>query len=305
MDIPIDIFGKKLKNPLFLPSGIINDIPNHSMAVKAGVGSLVLKSITVDPREGNPIPRIAKYDSGFINSVGLRNPGLTEAKKQIKLFLEKTNTPVIISVFAVKADDFQRLVYEFSELCPLAIELNLSCPNVSDEFGEILANKADSSYKITKLAKKQAKNIPVISKLSPNTDNIGEIAKACEQAGADAVAAINTVSQGMIIDINKKRPVLGNGKGGVSGTGIKPIAVAKVYEIYEAVKIPILGIGGISTWQDAVEMIMAGASLIGIGSAVYEKGWNVYKDILFGIKTYMEKTNISQIKNLIGAAHEK
>jgi len=275
------------------------------LAVKSGAAAVVLKSTTVEKREGNPIPRVAKYNCGFINSVGLRNPGLKDAKKQIAIFLKKTKVPVIISVFAARVEDFQRLVFELSKLSPTAIELNLSCPNVSDEFGESISNKVESASKIIKLSKKEAGKVPITCKLSPNVDSIGEMAKACEQAGADAIAAINSVSQGMVIDIKRRRPVLGNKKGGVSGPGIKPIAIAKVYEIYEAVKIPILGIGGVCSWQDAVEMMMAGASLVGIGSVVYSKGFGVFENINKGIKKFMKEEKIFNIKNLIGVAHEK
>lgn len=304
MDLSIKLFNQTFSHPLFLPSGIINDIPGHQLAIKSGVAAVVLKSVTVEKREGNPIPRVAKYNCGFINSVGLRNPGLKEAKKQIAIFLKKTESPVIISVFAAKAEDFQRLVFEMSKLKPTAIELNLSCPNVGDEFGEIISNKTKLSYEVTKLAKKEAGKIPIICKLSPNIDSIGEVAKACEQAGADGICAINTVSQGMIIDLDKKKPVLGAKKGGVSGPGIKPIAIAKIYEIYEAVKLPILGMGGVTCWQDVVEMMMAGASLVGVGSAVYSKGYSIYKEIIKGLENYLKKEKISTVKNLIGVAHQ-
>ncbi len=304
MDLSIKLFNQTFSHPLFLPSGIINDIPGHGLAVRSGTAAVVLKSVTVEKREGNPIPRVAKYDCGFINSVGLRNPGLRDAKKQIAVFLTKTKVPVIVSVFAARAEDFQRLVFEMSKLKPAAIELNLSCPNVGNEFGEIISNKTKASYKVTKLSKKEAGKVPIICKLSPNVDNIGEIAKACEQAGADAISAINTVSQGMIIDIKKRKPILGAQKGGVSGFGIKPIAIAKIYEIYEAVKLPILGMGGISSWQDVVEMMMAGASLVGVGSAVYTKGYGVYREIISGLKIYLKKEKILSVKSLIGKGHK-
>jgi dihydroorotate dehydrogenase (NAD+) catalytic subunit len=189
------------------------------------------------------------------------------------------------------------------ELRPAAIELNLSCPNVEDEFGVCLATQKDSSYQVTKAVKKNIGKIPLICKLSPNVPNIGEIAKACEAAGASAISAINTVGPGMVIDIYKKRPILGNKKGGVSGPAIKPIAIRCVFEIYEAVKIPILGMGGISNWQDAVEMMMAGASLVGVGSAVYLRGWGIYGEILIGLKDFLRSQKIPNIKNLIGIAH--
>ncbi len=303
MNLKIKLFNKRLDNPLFLPSGIINEIAGHKMAIDAGAGSVVLKSITINPREGNPIPRVAKYEYGIINSVGLRNPGLKEGKKQIKDFIKKTKTPVIISVFATTVKDFRKLVSETAELKPYAIEINLSCPNVEGEFGQMISNKSDSSQQVIKGVKKEAGKIPLIAKLTPNVDPIYEVAKACEAAGADAIAAINTIAPSMIIDIKKRKPILGMKKGGLSGPGIRPVAIAKIYEIYEAVKIPIIGMGGVEKWQDVVEMMMAGATLVGVGSAVYLRGYKIYQEILTGLKEYMKKERINDIKNIIGEAH--
>lgn len=304
MDLKIKLFNKRLENPLFLPSGIINEIAGHKMAVDAGAGSVVLKSITIKPREGNPIPRVAKYEYGIINSVGLKNPGLKEGKKQIKDFLKKTKVPVIVSVFATTVKDFKKLVGETSELKPFAIEINLSCPNVEGEFGKMISNKSDSSYQIIKGVKKEAGKIPLIAKLTPNVDPISEVAKACEAAGADAIAAINTIAPSMIIDIHRRKPILGAKKGGLSGPGIRPVAIAKIYEIYEAVKIPIIGMGGVEKWQDVVEMMMAGATLVGVGSAVYLRGYKIYQEILTGLKKFMKEEKINDIKKLIGLAHK-
>jgi len=299
----VRLFGKRFTNPLFLPSGIINDISGHKIAVDAGAGAIVLKSITVERREGNPIPRVAKYAGGFINSVGLRNPGIIKAKEEVQLFIASTDTPVIVSVFAAKIADFEKLVAEIAPLKPVAIELNLSCPNVEGEFGSMLSDSIKSSAEATKVAKKVSGKIPLICKLSPNSVQIGEIAKACEAEGAEAIAAINTVATGMIIDIHKRKPILGAKKGGVSGVGIKPIAIARVYEIYEAVKIPILGMGGISTAEDAIEMMMAGATLVGVGSAVYTHGYKLYGQMIEGIKEFMKKEGVKDIKSFIGTAH--
>jgi len=303
INLSVNLFGKKLSNPLFLPSGIINDVSGHKLAIEAGAGSVILKSITVEPREGNPIPRVAKYEYGILNSVGLRNPGLKEGKKQIKDFLKKTKTPVIISVFATNVKDFKKLVGEMSELKPFAIEINLSCPNVQDEFGEMISNKSSLSNEVIKGVKKEAGKTPIIAKLTPNVDSISEVAKACESAGADAIAAINTVAPSMVIDIYKRKPILGMKKGGLSGPGIRPVAIAKIYEIYETVKIPILGMGGVEKWQDAVEMMMAGATLVGVGSSVYLRGYKIYQEILAGLKEFMKKEKIKNVENLIGIAH--
>jgi len=303
MKLSINLFGRKLTNPLFLPSGIITDIPSHKKAAEAGVGMIVLKSITVEKREGYPIPRVINYPYGTLNAVGLRNPGLKTAKQEIISFLSAVTIPTVISVFANNADDFSRLVQETSRLSPFAIELNLSCPHVQNEFGRMVAGDHKTAYEFTAQAKKRAGKIPIICKLSPNVVNIAEIAKACEAAGADAISAINTVGPGMVIDIKKRKPVLGNKKGGVSGAGIKPIAIAKIFDIFAAVKIPILGMGGVSGWEDTVEMMMAGATAVGVGSAVYTKGYGLYREIIAGLKEYLQKENITNITSLIGIAH--
>lgn len=303
MNLKIKLFNRRLEDPLFLPSGIINDIPGHQLAIDAGASTVVLKSITLEPREGNPIPRVAKYEYGILNSVGLKNPGLKEGKKQIKIFLKQAKVPVIVSVFAASVKEFKKLVAEIAEIKPFAIELNLSCPNVEGEFGGMISNKSKSSYQIVSSVKKEAGKIPLIAKLSPNVDQIGEIAKACEAAGASAIAAINTVAPSMVIDIYKRKPILGAKKGGLSGPGIRPIAIAKIFEIYEVVKIPILGIGGVEKWQDAVEMMMAGATLVGVGSSVYLRGYKIYKEIIAGMKDFLVKEKIKNINSLIGVAH--
>lgn len=302
-DLTIEIFGKKLKNPLFLPSGIIGDIPACKIAIEAGVGLIVLKSITIEKRKGNPLPHVAKFSAGFINSVGLRNPGLKEAKIQIKNFLQTYKTPTVVSVFAADVLSFQKLVSEIALLAPFAIELNFSCPNVADEYGQMLSEKKEMVKKVLKAVKKEAGKVPLITKLSPNVENIGDLAKACEQSGADAISAINTLSSGMLIDIKKRKPILGAKKGGISGEAIKPLAIAKVYEIYEAVKIPILGIGGVSSWEDVVALMMAGARLVGVGSVVYNKGYKVFSEILDGLEIFLKEEKIKKIEEIIGVAH--
>jgi len=229
--------------------------------------------------------------------------GLKEGKNEIGDFLKKYSTPTIISVFAASVSDFQKLVGSLVELSPFAIELNLSCPNVANEFGEMLSTKTKMVYQVVKVAKKEAGKVPIIAKLSPNVENIGEVAKAAKEGGADAISAINTLASGMVIDIKKRKPILGAKKGGISGKAIKPLAIAKIYEIYEAVKIPILGMGGVSSWQDVVEMMMAGATLVGVGSAVYTQGWGVYQEILSGLKKFLNEEKIPNIKSLIGIAH--
>jgi dihydroorotate dehydrogenase (NAD+) catalytic subunit len=295
--------GVEFENPLILPSGIITEIPAHKKAEDAGAGGVTLKSFTVQPREGHPLPRIIKYDHGFLNSVGLRNAGIEKGKEAVKEYLLHAGVPTIVSVFATNVKDFVRLAETFAPLNPAMIELNLSCPNVEDEFGSLGGNTAEGAGNAVKAVKKAAGAVPLIAKLSPNVASIADVAKSCEAAGADAISAINTVGPGMVIDIKTHKPVLGHLKGGVSGAGIFPVAVAKIYELYDAVKIPILGMGGVTSWQNAVELMMAGASLVGVGSAVYSKGYGVFEEIKAGMIKYMKENGVGSVQEMIGIAH--
>ncbi len=304
IDLSIDLFGKKLKNPLFLPSGIVTDIASHKNAIDAGGGLIVLKSITLSPRQGNPLPRVVKFAGGFLNSVGLTNPGLELGKKQIEEFIKQAPVPVVVSIFATSVKEFKRMAEALAEINPFALELNLSCPNLRHESEVIISHEGKSSYQVVKEVKKVVGKLPVIAKLSPNVGKISEIARWCQEGGVDAISAINTVAPAMIIDIKKKRPTLGAKFGGMSGPAIKPIAIAKIYEIYQVVQIPILGVGGISDWRDVIEMMLAGACLVGVGSIVYLQGWGVYQKILRGLTTYLKKEKINSLKEIIGLAHK-
>jgi dihydroorotate dehydrogenase (NAD+) catalytic subunit len=296
--------GTSFYNPFILPSGIITGIPEHKKAIDAGAGGVTLKSFTLHKREGNPIPRVWRYDCGMLNSVGLINPGIEKGTEEARLFLkENPKTPIIVSLFATKINEFCRLVEKIVPLNPSFIELNLSCPNVEDEFGKSLGMNKDAAGKIVREVKKISAKIPILAKLTPNVLDIVEIAKACEEAGADGIVAINTLGPGMIIDINRKKPVLGAKKGGLSGPGIFPVTVRCIYEIYEAVKIPIIGVGGVSKWQDVVEAMLAGATLIGVGTATYLKGMAVFDELKKGLSDYMDSNNYTKIEQIVGLAH--
>lgn len=305
-DLKVQYCSITFDNPFILPSGIITEVPEHKRAIKAGVGGVTLKSLTYEKREGNPLPRIWKYDCGMINSVGLRNAGIEKGSQEVAQFLEEnkdTNVPIIVSLFATKIKELLYLVEKIVPLEPHFIELNLSCPNVEDEFGKSLGVEKGAAGEIVKEVKKISGKIPILAKLSPNVSNIADIAKSCESVGADGIVAINTVGPGMIININKKKPVLGAKKGGVSGPGIFPITVRCVYEIYESVKIPIIGMGGVSKWQDVVEVLMAGATLVGVGTATYTGGMKIYNELKRDLSEYMDKEGIEDLKELVGAAH--
>lgn len=302
----VNYCGVDFSNPFILPSGIFSENVQYSQAIKSGAAAITWKSLTCLLRDGNPLPRVWKYDCGVINSVGLRNPGIDAGISEIAKYQKDNPTYlIIVSLFATKVKEFVTLVEKAMTINPKLIELNLSCPNVDDEFGKPLGMEKGAAGEIVKAVKKVSSKIPVLAKLSPNVTNIGEIAKVCEGNGADGIVAINTVGPGMIIDINKRKPVLGALRGGVSGHGILPVAVRCVYDIYEAVKIPIIGMGGISKWQDAVEIILAGATLVGVGTATYTKGMKIYTQLQKELSDFMEKNNINNLSELIGLAHTK
>jgi dihydroorotate dehydrogenase (NAD+) catalytic subunit len=304
-DLTVDYCGVTFPNPLVLPSGIAQEIPkDHDRFAKSGVGAVTTKSLTPEPREGNPLPRVIKTENAFLNSVGLRGPGMEKGVPLVADFIKTSPVPVLVSVFATKVADFERFAEAFLPMMGNALfELNLSCPNVEDDMGKALGIGPDSSAAAVKAVKKIMGKVPVLAKLTPNVPNIAEVAKACEAAGADGLVAINTVGPGMVIDIVRRKPVLGAKRGGVSGPGIKTITIRCIYDVYEAVKIPIIGMGGITTTQDALEAIMAGSSLVGVGTATYFKGIGVFEEIKKGLSEYMEKNGIKSLKEIVGVAH--
>ena len=302
--LKVRFLGIDFNNPLVMPSGILQEVSAHYQAEKNGLGGVTTKSMTMEPREGNPMPRVIKYEHGILNSVGLRNPGINKGAGEWAKFIKETKIPVICSVFAVKVADFVYLAQEVQKIYPAMIELNLSCPNTVDELGEPLGMGSESTAAAVRAVRKALKKeTKILAKLSPNVNNIGEVAKAAEDAGADAISAINTVGPGMVIDITTKKPMLGNLVGGVSGPGIRPVAVRCVWDIYNSVKLPILGMGGVETAKDVVEIMLAGASLVGVGSAWYRHGFGIYETIKEDLLKYMAENKINKLEELVGGAH--
>src|SRR3989338_1608523 len=299
--LALRFLGVEFANPLIMPSGILQEVAAHYQAEKNGLGGITTKSMTMEPREGNPLPRVVKYDHGILNSVGLRNPGIKAGVGEWAKFVKETTIPVICSIFAVKVADFVHLATEAEKIKPDFIELNLSCPNTTDELGQPLGMGVESTAAAVKAVwKALEKSAKVLAKLSPNVPNIGEVAKAAEAEGADAITAINTVGPGMVIDIDRKKPLLGNIVGGVSGPGIRPVAVRCVWDIYNSVKLPIIGMGGVEAAKDVVEMMLAGGALVGIGSAWYRHGFGIYAKIKEDLIEYMTKNKIKSLKELVG-----
>ncbi len=305
MGIECSIAGIRLKNPTVLASGILGMSPEIlSRVADSGAGAVTMKSFTYEPRDGHKSPKVIVWDSGIANCYGLTNQGIGHLKEELPL-LSEIKAPVFASIAGESVDDFREMAeklssYDNNKIIRL-IELNLSCPNTT-KHGSVFGLDKDVAFEVVSKVK-DAVDVPVAAKLTPQAVNIAEIAKACEDAGADAITAINTLGPGMLIDIDFAKPVLSFKKGGLSGPAIKPVAVRCVYDIFENVEIPIIGTGGITTGKDAVEMLMAGASAVGIGSAVYYRGINVFEKVSAELGQWMDENGYSSIKSLVGVAH--
>ena len=297
----LKFLGIKLKNPMVLASGVLGNSKDILERVhENGCGLVTMKSIGPEPRDGHNNPTVIDLGCGLINAVGLPSPGYLNMENEWK-DLEKRDFPIIASIYGGSVREYQ-MVAEFVSLKkPDFIEINISCPN-SEKHGMIFGVNPQSSHDVVAAVKKVI-NVPLIVKLTPQALNIGDIAKACEDAGADAICAINTLGPGMVIDIEAKMPVLSFKKGGLSGPMIKPVAIRCVFDIYKAVDIPIIGLGGITTGEDAIEMIMAGASLVGIGSAVRYRGIDVFQTVSDEMEAWLLDHHCS-LDDIKGAAHE-
>jgi dihydroorotate dehydrogenase (NAD+) catalytic subunit len=305
MNIKTNLCGVELKNPTILASGILGITAASLIRVakEGGAGAVTTKSISLEKRKGHESPVIVEFKEGrsMLNSVGLSSPDAEEAIEELKILLKSVNVPVIASFYADTPEKFSTLAEKISKVKPHFLEANISCPNLE---GKIIGSDPRIAAKVTEKIK-ESTEIPLIVKLTPNVSNLREIAKAVEDAGANAISAINTVGPGMMIDIKTSRPILGNKFGGLSGKCIKPIAIRCVYDISEEVSIPIVGIGGIFSGEDAVEMLMAGASAIGIGTGVLYRGIEIFKLVSNEILAFMEKEGYSSLKEIIGKAHRE
>lgn len=303
-NLSIDLAEIKLKNPLILASGFMGvSAASLKFVEKNGAGAVTLKSIGSSERPGHHNPTVYSWGNGLTNAVGLSNPGIDDCLPIIKEALNVLNIPLFVSIFADKIDNFARMTEKILKLPIDLIELNLSCPNTEDDFGRMFALDAKITEKVTKTVKKIAEDKKIFVKLSPDSSNIADIGKAAEAGGADGITATNTLS-GLIIDVRLRRPILTNRFGGLSGPVIKPVSVRAVYNLYKAVKIPIIGMGGVTTGEDAIEFIMAGATAVGVGSAIYYRGIDVFKKICSEMKTFMKQERIKSLSEIKGVAHE-
>lgn len=297
MNTKINIAGVEWKNPVTTASGTFGSGMEYSQFVDLNkLGAVTTKGVSNIPWLGNPTPRIAETHSGMLNAIGLQNPGVDIFAKRDLPFLLDYDTNVIVNVCGKTIEDYCEVVEKLADYDIDMLEINISCPNVK-EGGIAFGQNCAAVENITKELKKRAKQ-PIIMKLSPNVTDITETAKAAEAAGADALSLINTLT-GMKIDIHKKAFQLANKTGGLSGPAIKPIAVRMVYQVANAVKIPIIGMGGIMTGEDAIEFIMAGATAVAVGTANFTNPLAT-QDVITGIEEYMKKYHVEDINELIG-----
>lgn len=298
MNMKINIAGVEWNNPVTVASGTFGSGAEFAEFVDLNtLGAVTTKGVANIPWQGNPTPRVAETYGGMMNAVGLQNPGIDLFCKRDIPFLKQYDTKIIVNVCGKSTEDYCEVVERLADEEVDMLEINISCPNVK-EGGIAFGQNAKAAEDITKAVKKYAKQ-PVIMKLSPNVTDITEMAKAVEAGGADAVSLINTIT-GMKIDINRRQFVLANKTGGVSGPAIHPIAVRMVYQAANAIKLPIIGMGGIATAKDAIEMILAGATAVSVGTANFHNP-AVTMEIIKGIEDYMRTYQIEDINALIGA----
>ena len=297
MNMKVNIAGVEWNNPVTVASGTFGSGAEFAEFVDLNrLGAVTTKGVANIPWAGNPTPRVAETYGGMMNAVGLQNPGIELFCERDIPFLKQYDTKIIVNVCGKSTEDYCEVVGRLADEDVDMLEINISCPNVK-EGGIAFGQNAKAAEEITKAVKKYAKQ-PVIMKLSPNVTDIAEMAKAVEAGGADAISLINTLT-GMKIDINRRKFVLANKTGGVSGPAIHPIAVRMVYQAFHAVKVPIIGMGGIASAEDAIEMILAGASAVSVGTANFYNP-NATIEIIDGIEAYMKKNGFESVKDMVG-----
>lgn len=297
MNTKVNIAGVELKNPITVASGTFGSGMEYDEFVDLNLlGAVTTKGVANIPWPGNPTPRIAETYGGMMNAIGLQNPGIDTFIERDIPFLKTKDTKIIVNVCGKSTEDYLEVVERLADTDIDLMEINVSCPNVK-EGGIAFGQDPKALYDITKAIKAKAKQ-PIIMKLSPNVTDITEMAKAAEAAGTDALSLINTLT-GMKIDVNRRTFAVANKTAGVSGPAIKPIAVRMVYQVANAVKLPIIGMGGVMTAEDALEFIMAGASAVAVGTANFHNPYATV-EIIKGIEDYMKRNNVEDINELIG-----
>ncbi|MDI6760635.1 MAG: dihydroorotate dehydrogenase [Candidatus Brocadiaceae bacterium] len=302
VDLSTELCGVRLQNPTVLASGILGTSKGLLKSVaRAGAGAVTIKSLSLEPLPGHNNPIVVGFEAGMLNAVGYANPGIKEGAKEFSN-LKEVGVPVIASIIGRGVGDFMKVLEGLWGLDFAAVEVSLSCPHTPG-YGMMAGQNTPEATKEIVSAVRKGTELPLLVKLSPNIPEIGRVARAAEEAGADGITAVNTLGPGMLINIEARQPILDFKVGGVSGPALRPIALRCVYDIYKTVKIPILGVGGISAGRHAVEMLMAGASAVGIGTAVYSQGIEVFGKVCQEMGEWMEANGCRSVKELIGAAH--
>ena len=297
----VDIVGMRLRNPTMLASGILNETGLSMLEVaKAGAGALVTKSVGMSPREGHPNPCIVELDFGLLNAMGLPNPGVDAYSEEIRV-AKKGGVPVLGSVFGADEQEISEVAAGMETAGVDAVEVNLSCPHAKG-YGAEMGSAPETVEAVCRTVKDRIR-VPLLAKLTPNTSSIAALARAAEEGGADGVVAINTL-KGMAIEPALRRPILSNRYGGLSGPAVRAVGVRCVYEIFEEVDIPIIGVGGVTNARDALEYLMAGARCVQIGTAIWSRGLTVFSDVCDGIASFMEKNGYGSVDEMVGLAHD-
>ncbi|MCI5502983.1 MAG: dihydroorotate dehydrogenase [Anaerobutyricum sp.] len=297
MNLEVKVAGVTFKNPVTTASGTFGSGAEFEEFVDlSALGAVTTKGVANVPWEGNPTPRIAETYGGMLNAVGLQNPGIELFCKRDIPHLKEKGASIIVNVCGRSMEDYVDVVERLQDEPVDLLEINVSCPNVKAG-GIAFGQNPDALYEITKAVKAKAKQ-PIIMKLSPNVTDITEMARAAEAGGSDALSLINTIT-GMKIDIHRRKFVLANQTGGLSGPAIKPVAVRMIYQVHKACKLPIIGMGGVMTGEDAIELMMAGATMVSVGTANFHNP-RATMDVLQGIRDYMERYQIQDINEIIG-----
>jgi len=292
----------KMKNPTVLAAGVLgSNASSLNWAARSGAGAVITKSFGTEPNKGYPNPTTVEVEGGIINAIGLSNPGVETFKEELEKL--EGQVPQIASIYGSTPQEFSEIASKVENLVD-ALELNISCPHALKGCGASIGQDPDLTYNFVKSVKKTVK-IPVIAKLTPNVTDIVEIAQAAERAGADALTLINSLGPGMRIDLETAHPILSNGFGGMSGPAIKPVALRCVYQVYQNVDIPLMGVGGITNYQDVVEFLYAGASCVQIGTAVMYQGLEVFSEINQGLLKFMKEKNYQTVEEMVGLAHQE
>lgn len=297
MKLEVNVAGVTFKNPITTASGTFGSGAEYEKFVDlAALGAVTTKGVANVPWEGNPTPRIAETYGGMLNAVGLQNPGIELFCQRDIPHLKEKNASIIVNVCGRTVEDYVEVVERLSDEPVDLLEINVSCPNVKAG-GIAFGQNPDALYEITKAIKAKAKQ-PIVMKLSPNVTDITEMAKAAEAGGSDALSMINTIT-GMRIDIHRRQFILANQTGGMSGPAIKPVAVRMIYQVHKACSLPIIGMGGVMTGEDAIELMMAGATMVAVGTANFHDP-RATMHVLDGVRAYMERYHIEDINEIIG-----